>query len=135
LYTYPVQELDEGARDHRLVLGAHGEVRIVPLPQHAQALEVPALQVDVFLGVLAAGAANLDGRHLGLAGTQVLIHLDFDGQPVAIPPRHVRGVEARHGLRFDDEILEDLVEGGSQVNAAVGVRRPVVEDENGAARA
>ena len=94
-----------------------------------------ALQVDVLFGVLAAGAADFDGGHLRLFGAQVVIDLDLDGQAVAVPAGHVGRVEARHGLRFDDEVLEDLVEGGAQVDAAVGVGRAVVQDVGGAAGA
>ena len=130
-----VQKLDERAGDDGLVMGAHGEVGIVPLAQDSQALEILALQVDVLFGVLAAGGADLHGRHLGLARAQVVIHFDFDGQAVAVPARHVGRVEARHGLGLDDEVLEDFVEGGAQVDAAVGVGRAVVQDEGGAAGA
>ena len=38
-------------------------------------------------------------------------------------------------LRFDDEILEDLVERGAEVNAAVGVGRPIVQHVGGASGA
>jgi len=41
---------------------AHREIGIFPLSEDAQPLEILALQVDVFLGVLAAGAPNLDDR-------------------------------------------------------------------------
>src|ERR1017187_101401 len=130
-----VHKIDEGSGDHRLVFGAHGEVGVVPLPQHAEALEILALEADVLFGILAAGAADLDRGHVRLLRPEVVIDLDFDGKAVAIPSRHVRRIEAGHGLRLHDEILEDLVEGGAQVNAPIGVGRPVVQDVGGPARA
>ena len=54
---------------------------------------------------------------------------------MAVPPRHERRVEARHGLRLDDEVLQDLVQRRAQVDVAVGIRRPVVQHESGMAGA
>ena len=118
-----VQELDERAGDHGLVVRAHREIGIFPLAEHAQALEILALQVDEFLGVLAAGAADFDGRHLRFLGAEVVIDLDLDGQAVAVPARDVGRIEARHGLRFDDEVLQDLIESRAEVDPAVGIGR------------
>jgi hypothetical protein len=55
----------------------------------------------------------------------------LDGQAVAIPSGHVGRVVAFHGLHLDDEILQQLVQGVTQVNVAVGVGRPVVQDVGG----
>ena len=54
---------------------------------------------------------------------------------MAIPAGDVGRVEAGHGFGLDDEVLEDLVEGGAQVDVAVGVGRAVVQDVSGAAGA
>src|SRR6476646_11993689 len=54
---------------------------------------------------------------------------------MTVPTGGVRRVKTRHSLRLYDEILKDLVEGGAEVDAAVGVRRAVVEDVHGAAGA
>ena len=130
-----VEEIDEGAGDDRLVLRAHGEVRVVPLAEDAEALEIGALDIDELFGVLAAGAADLDGGHVGLLAAEFVIDLDFDGQAVAIPAGHVGRIEAHHGFGLDDEVLEDLVERGAEMDAAVGVGRAVVEDVGGASGA
>jgi hypothetical protein len=130
-----IQELDEGPRNGSLVLRAHGQIRIVPAPENAQALEVPPLHVDPILGVAAAFPTDFDRRHLRLARPQFAVHLDFNGQAVTIPAGHEGGVVARHGLGFDDEVLENLVERGSGVNRAVGVRRAVVQNIKRAAGA
>ncbi len=52
----------------------------------------------------------------------------FDGQPVAIPTRHIgRFVTVQpEGLHHD--VLQDLVERVAHVDGAVGVGRPVMED-------
>src|SRR5690606_40899703 len=51
------------------------------------------------------------------------------GQAMAIPARHVGGVEAGQGARADDHVLDDLVNRVADVDAAVGVGRAVVQDE------
>ena len=87
-----------------------------------------ALQVDVFLRVLAAGAADGDGGHLELFAAELLVDFDLDGEAVAVPAGDVGGVEAGHGLGFDDEVLDALVERVAEVDGAVGVGGAVVED-------
>ena len=47
---------------------------------------------------------------------------------MAIPAGDVRRIEAGHGLRFDDEILQRLVERMAEMDVAVRVRRAVVQD-------
>ena len=113
----------------------HGQVGLVPAAEDADALELGALQVDVLLGVGAAGVADGEGVHLQLFAAELLVDLDLDGQAVAVPAGDVGGVEAGHGLRLDDEVLDALVEGVAEVDGAVGVGRAVVEDVFGRAGA
>ncbi len=51
----------------------------------------------------------------------------FDRKTVTIPTRHVERVMPAHGLIFDNEVFEDLVQGMADMDAAVRVRRPVME--------
>ena len=108
-----IQEIHERAGDHGLILRAHREIGIFPAPQHAQPLEILPLDIDILLRVLAARAADLYRGHLRFLRAEFAIHLDFDRQPVAIPARNVWRIEARHGLRFDDKILQNFVERGA----------------------
>jgi len=109
-----------------LVGEVHGLVRVGPVTQHTQADELGLLALDLLAGVGAAQFA-------GLVGAQVLAVGDFDlvldRQAMAVPARHVRRIEAGQGLGTDDHVLEDLVDRMTDVNAAVGVRRTVVQDE------
>ena len=66
-----IEKLDERAGDDRLILRAHGEIGIVPAAEHAEALEIVALEIDVLFRVLAARAADLHGRHLRLLARRV----------------------------------------------------------------
>jgi hypothetical protein len=43
-------------------------------------------------------------------------------------------VEARHALALDDDVLEDLVDRVPDVDVAIGVRGPIVQDEARTAR-
>ena len=52
------EELEKVVGDARLVLRRHGEIGFVPAAEDAHALELLALQVDIFLGVLAAGSCG-----------------------------------------------------------------------------
>ena len=120
-------ELAQRPDDRRLVGEGHRQVRVVPQADDAEPLEVAALDLDVLLGVGAAGAAEVGGRHRALLRAQLAVDLELDRQAVAVPPGQVGGVEAEHVVRLDDEVLEDLVERGADVDLAVGVGRAVVQ--------
>ncbi|MNO90977.1 hypothetical protein D3C76_825110 [compost metagenome] len=109
-----------------LVGEGHGLVRVVPLAEHAQADEVGLLPFDLLGGVFAAQFAGLVRRQVLAVGGLDLV---LDRQAVAVPARHVGGVVAGQGLGTDDDVLEDLVDRVTDVNAAVGVGRAIVQDE------
>ena len=120
----------EGADDSGLGFGAHGFVGVVPFAHDAHADEVGALAVDLLFGEGAALGAEVG---VGVAGDFVLLHLALHGQAVAVPAGQVGRVVSGEVFGADDEVLEAFVDGVSDVDVAVGVGRPVVEDEAGAA--
>src|SRR5665213_2497261 len=84
----------------------------------------------------AAGATQFVLRNLVLGspfGAEFFLDLPFDGKAVAIPARHIRRVIAHHGARAHHEILEDMIEAGAGMDIAIGVDRPVMENEKLAA--
>src|SRR5437660_864358 len=131
-------EAAELARDDRLVRGIHRDVRIVPVAEHAQTLELASLDVDEAERVFPTLAALLDRIHrvthvdAGLVETELLVDLVLDRQSVTVPARHVDGVESGHRAALDDHVLQDLVQDVAEMEVAVGVRRCVVQDPDGA---
>ena len=126
------QELAELADDLRLGFVGHRGVRPLPVAEDAEAFELLALHLDPVRGELAALAAELDQRHLVLVaalGPVFLLDRPLDRQPVAVPARHVVGIAPEHLLRTVDDVLQDLVECVPDMEMAVGVGRPVMEDE------
>ncbi|MNY15491.1 hypothetical protein D3C86_1487050 [compost metagenome] len=53
----------------------------------------------------------------------------LDRQAMAVPARHIGRVVAGQGLGTGDDVLEDLVDRMTDMNAAVGIGRAVVQDE------
>ena len=105
---------------------AHRAVRIVPIAENAQALEVGALLLDLFGRVGARKALRLvDGKVLAVE----LFDLHFDRHAVAVPARNVGGEEAFERLFLEDDVLQDLVDGVAEVNRAVRIGRAVVKNE------
>ena len=124
--------LDEAAQragDRRLVAVVHRQVRLVPVAEHAEPLEVDAHLVDEAGCVGAAGAAEVGDAHPGLLRPSSRSTFSSIGRPWQSQPGTYGRVEAGHRPRLDDEVLEDLVERGADVDVAVGVRRTVVQDE------
>ena len=128
-----VQKIDERLGDHAFVLGAHGEIGVLPAAQYSEPDKVLALQVHVLFGVFAARGPDLGYRHAGLFRAKLAVDFDLDRKTVAIPAGHIGRVEALHGFHLDDEILQQLIERVAQVNVAVGVGRTVVKNVSGLA--
>ena len=124
-----VEEGRELPDDRRLIPGLHGQIRMLPLAHDAETLELLALDRDEALRVAAAFAPELEGAHPGLLRSEIAIDLQLDGQAVTVPARQVGGVEADHRPAADDDVLENLVETGPQVEVPVGVGRAIVKDE------
>ena len=120
-----LNELGEGAHDIRFVSWIKREIGLLPVREDTKALEAVALDVDVFAGVFLGFLADFNRAKSGA----FFNHAEFDGQSMAVPTRHERGVIAEHGLGFDDEIFEDLVQRCAHVDIAIGKGRAVVKDE------
>ena len=126
------------------------EIRIVPIAKDAEPFELHALDINELAGVGVAGVADGGGgdapvtdctgrrrrrlhflrrgrRSHGLA--HFLRDFEFNRQAVAVPAGNVRRAETAQSLIFDDDVLENLVQRGADVDVAVGERRAVVQDE------
>ena len=106
----------------------HGLVRVVPVAEHAQALEVGHLLCDLLGGKGSALGLHFVTRQV--AAVQ-LFNGVFNGQTVAVPAGHVQRVKAFELTRLGDHVLEDLVDRVANVQLAVGIGRAVVQDELG----
>ena len=125
-----LHDVREQAEFVRLVFLAERDVRIFPVAKHAEALELRALDVEILERIRLARLANRGGVGAGVAGLAHLLRdLEFDGQTVAIPARDVGRVFAADRLMLDDDVLEDLVQRGADMDVAIGERRAVVQDE------
>ena len=120
-----VDDEGEGAQLLRLVARHHRQIRVLPIAEHPEALEVRALRIDLLVGVLAAGGAKCLGIELLPHPAMRFLDLHLDRQPMTVPAGHIRRIVAVERARLDDDVLEDLVDGVPQVDRAVGVRRPV----------
>jgi len=121
-----LEKLAQRAYFIRLVPVRHRRVRMIPVAEHAQALEVRLLAHDLLAGIGACEALRLLDRYV-LA--MRLLDLHLDGHPVAIPAGHVRRVVAGELFALDHDVLEDLVDGMTDVDVVVRVRRAVVQHE------
>lgn len=123
-----LDEIREQAQFVGFVFLVEREIGIRPVTEHAEAFELHTLDVDVFARVSLAGGADGRGIGGGVAGlAHFLAHLEFDGQPVAIPAGDVGCIKPAQGFVFDDDVLENFVERRPDVDIAIGERRAVVQ--------
>ena len=67
--------------------------------------------------------------HLHARLADLLFHIQFDRQAVAIPTRNIRRIETAQRFRFDNNVFQDFIDGMADMQIAVGIRRPVVQNE------
>src|SRR5713226_9735284 len=118
-----------------LVMSGHGAVGIVPLAQDPEPLKVLRLPLQSVGRKLATRATDAQRRHVGFLRAELSIYVQLDRQTMAVITRNVRRVIAHHGARLNDEVFQDLVKRGSEMDVGVCVRRAIVQDELFRARA
>src|SRR4029453_6954814 len=130
-------KLHQFAGDLRLSEKIHRRVGMRPVAHDPQPHELLSLHVEPVLGVCAAFMPECDhGAGIGqvrfrlVPGAVVLFSdLPFDRKPMTVPSRHVVGIEPQHLLATRDHVLENLVQRMPDMDVAVRVGRPVVENE------
>ena len=93
-----LDEAAERARDRRLILEVHRQVRIVPRAENAEPLELLGHRADEALGVRAARAAEVRDRHLALLRAELAIDLQLDRQSMTVVAHHVRARRSRPSI-------------------------------------
>ena len=122
----PREDLRERPDLVRLAPVRHGGEGMIPVAEHAKALEILLLPLDLLGGIGAAQALRFFHRQ---ALPVAFFDLALDRHAVAVPARHVHRVETRHVARLGDDVLEDLVDRVAEMDVAVRVGRAVVQDE------
>ncbi len=124
-----LEQFPESFYHGAFVIVGHGDVGAAPVAQYAQPLEFLALDVHEFAGEFpgllpeSGHVVDMPFPHLQLFQERL-----FDREPVAVPARHIRRVMPREAAGFHHHVLQDLIEGVADMDMAVGVRRPVVQD-------
>ena len=127
VYHPLLDERTKSSHDARLVPEVHRKIGRFPLSEDSQTLEVLTHQADILRRVLSALTTKARDTKLALLLPEVTVDLELDWQTVTVPPRDIRRVESFHRTGLDDEVFEDLIECGSDVNPPVGIRRTVVQ--------
>jgi hypothetical protein len=119
----------EDAHLPRLKSRVHGQIGVFPVGQHAETGKLLPLNINIVRGKLRAGVAEGGDAHLVAVELLFLDDGALDRHTVIVPARYHRGIAPVHVFIADDEILEDLVQRRSRVDAVVGERRAVVENK------
>ena len=122
----------EHPRGFGFVVVRHREVWIVPLAEDSESFEIARLALQRVLSVLATGAAKTLETQIALLLAFFLerfFDMCFDRQTVTVVARNVGRVEAHHRARFDDEVFEDLVHRGAEMNVGVRVWWTIVKNK------
>ena len=119
------------------LLEVHGQIRIFPVTQYAQAFKVNHLQVNLAFGIVTASAAKLGRRHDGTVFAFVFMglthftdnafYLLLNRQPMTIPARYIRRVITVKRLVFDNHVFKHFIHHVTQVNLTIGIGRAIMQ--------
>ena len=121
-------EFGQLPENYCLIAIVHGGIRMLPISQYPEPLELISLHVNKAGGILPGQPSLFHHAYRLRLRSQLLVHLELDGQPMAVPAWDIDSVIAHHGPGLDDQVLQDLVQRVAHVDMAVGVRRTIVED-------
>src|SRR5467141_607889 len=107
---------------------AHRQIGIIPPAENPEALEIFLVLLDIARGELTAELAKLSGGNFPFSA-ELFFNLCFNRQAVAVPARYVRRVMSCHAPGPDNQIFEDFVEAGTQVDFSGGVGWAVMQDK------
>ncbi len=129
VYVALFRELAKYFDDRGLILAAHCQVRLVPVSQSAEAFELFLLDINPLRGVIAARQAHLEYRGRDAFLAEIARYLVLDRKSVVVPSGNVGRPVAPHRLVADNEVFQQLIQSVADVNVAVGVGRPIVQDK------
>ena len=109
--------------------GIHGQIRVLPISQNAQADKLFPLNVHILLRKLMAGSAELRDRHLLAVDLVLFDDSRLNGHAVVVPSGHIRHAITGHCLVLIDKILQGLVHRSSHMDVSVGKGRSVVQNK------
>jgi hypothetical protein len=90
----PGHDPAQGADGIGLDTVVHGQVRVIPVGENTEALEIGALTFDLLCRVRPAGGAEGGRFHVLARLPEVLFDLQLDRQPVTVPAGNERRIEA-----------------------------------------
>ncbi len=123
----PIDDPAQRPDDVGFELEVHGQVGPLPVAQHAQPFEVFALAVHLFGRVIATGGTELLMRDTDTSLADFLFDLQLDRQTVTVPAGDIGSIVPGQGPGLDNDVLEDLVNGVTDMNFAVGIGRAVMQ--------
>ena len=98
------------------------------MSQAAQTLKLCHLILDMHHCKVFAVFPQFYRRNCTVFYADGLHCLQFDWQSVSIPARYIWGAETAHVFILYNEVFQCLVQGSSQVNLAVRIRRSIVKN-------
>ncbi|CCJ96703.1 alpha-L-glutamate ligases, RimK family [Cronobacter malonaticus 507] len=122
-------DFTERADDVGFGFEIHGQVRVRPVAEHAQTDKVFTLAVNLGRRVFTAFGAEFGRGEFLTRLAKLLLHFQFDRQTVAVPARHVRRVITGKPFGLHDNVFQNLVNRVTNMNAAIRIRRAVMQNE------
>ena len=111
-----------------LKLGTQGQIGVFEIALHAQTLELCIHHINVLSGKFLADLAQFQLGNAGLLITQRTQCLQFDGKAMGIVAGHIGSLETGHILITDDDVLDDFIQRSTHMDAAIGIRRAIVQN-------
>ena len=112
--------------DDGFILIIHRQIRVFPVSHNSQAFKLISLNINEFFSILPAKPPNISQRKVFLFLPDFNIHVMLNGKPVAVPARHINRIIAGHLFGANDDIFQNFVQSGSDMDIAVGVRGTIM---------
>ena len=83
----------------------HGQIRVIPVSEHTETLEILSLGIHLRHGVFAAFLSEFSGTDLLTRFSNQTFNFQFDRQTVTVPSRNIRSIKTGQSFGLDNNIL------------------------------
>ena len=108
--------------------GIHRRIRMFPIAENAETLELFHLNVNEIVRKLMTSVSELGNRHLFSVQFIFFDYCAFDRHTVVIPTGDIRSLKAADRLITDYKVFQNLVHRRPHVNVSVRERRTVMKN-------
>ena len=119
----------QGTNDVRFKTKIHSEIRIIPFAKYTKTFKIFSLTIHLLVRIFTTGITKNFGINFHASLTYLLLNVQLNRKTMTIPTRHIRRIKTTKRFGFNNDVFEHFINRVTDVNIAIGIRRPIVQNK------